>query len=200
MDETLSNHKLCGFLCAVLAVSPSQRELSPSLGFRQRCEIFGDGCEVGFRSENGLVLAPVDSVPKLTEPVLVPPPDLEQCKVLENDSRVDSNCNGGITPRDSAKNDVSVGDSRSTRKRRTRRIGVVNGSISVVHQLHALVSRRCMKIDAFVLWDEVGACGDVRAVILVDVYLPIAVWSGWQFPKSGSIAGFLFEHLRLILN
>ncbi|KAK4414546.1 F-box protein [Sesamum alatum] len=45
-------------------------------------------------------------------------------------------------------------------------------------------------------WTEVE-CGsrEVRAVVLVDVYLPIALWSGWQFPRSSSIAAALFKHL-----
>jgi hypothetical protein len=38
----------------------------------------------------------------------------------------------------------------------------------------------------------------VRVVVLVDVYLPVQVWSGWQFPKSGSAAGAVFCHLRLV--
>jgi hypothetical protein len=38
----------------------------------------------------------------------------------------------------------------------------------------------------------------VRVVVLVDVYLPVQVWSGWQFPKSGSVAGAVFRHLRLV--
>lgn len=85
------------------------------------------------------------------------------------------------------------------RRTRKRRIGLVNGSISVVHQLHALVMNKCVKIDAFLLRVEVeptGGDGEVRAVLLVDVYLPIQLWSGWQFPKSGSVAGSLFRHLR----
>lgn len=78
-------------------------------------------------------------------------------------------------------------------------MGLVNGSISVVHQLQSLVNQKCVKIDARVIRVEIGEHGEARAVVLVDVYLPIAVWSGWQFPKFGSVAGAMFRHLRYIL-
>lgn len=32
---------------------------------------------------------------------------------------------------------------------------------------------------------------EVRAVVMVDVYLPIALWSWWHFPKSGAAAALL---------
>ena len=81
-------------------------------------------------------------------------------------------------------------------KKRSR-IGMVNGSISVVHQLHKLVMQKCLKIVARVLEVvERGHDEEVRAVVLVDVYLPLALWSGWQFPKSGPVAAALFRHIR----
>lgn len=80
-------------------------------------------------------------------------------------------------------------------KGKRKKIGTVNGSFSVVHQLHALVVRRCLEIDARVLC-VVEVLDRVRVVVLVDVYLPVRVWSGWQFPKSGSVAGAVFRHLR----
>ena len=76
------------------------------------------------------------------------------------------------------------------------------GSISVVHHIHALVMNKCLKVDALLVRVEAdggGGGGDVRAVLLVDVYLPIQLWCGWQFPKSGSVAGALFRHLRCIV-
>ncbi|KAM2523004.1 hypothetical protein PS1_029872 [Malus domestica] len=72
---------------------------------------------------------------------------------------------------------------------------MVHGSISVVHQLHALVVNKCLRIDARLVRVEAKDSGEVRAVVLVDVYLPIAMLAGWQFPRSGSIAGALFQHL-----
>ncbi|KAJ1414934.1 F-box protein [Sesbania bispinosa] len=136
-DDSFSDHKLCGFLCAVLTVTPPDNVPH----FNERCEIFSDGAEVGFRCPSGVVLTSLE-------------------------------CG-------------------SSKAKRTRKIGAVNGSVSVVHQLHALVSRNCMKIDAHVVCVEVP-----RAVVVVDVYLPIQLWSGWQFPRSGSVAGAIFRHLR----
>ncbi|KAI4323540.1 hypothetical protein L6164_023137 [Bauhinia variegata] len=204
MDESFSDHKLCGFLCAVLAITPNQCGPCPDIGFKERCNIFGDGSKFGFRSESGVVLAPVDLVLNLIENGDVCPSNSEQCKVVEGESKVKSNCNGEVTPQKSVMNgfvrrksdgDHGVSESGSLRKRSLRKIGMVNGSISVVNQLHALVSRKCLKIDACVLWVELGGCGEARAVVLVDVYLPVALWSGWQFPRSASIAGVLFGHL-----
>lgn len=203
MDDSFSDHKLCGFLLSVLTVTPSQTDPCASLGFKERCDIFGDSSgAVGFRSENGVVLSLADSVTKQVETGDASPSDSEQCKVVERDSGLDSDCNGNVTPRSSRKKgDVRrkngvVAGSRSLRKKRMTKIGMVNGSISVIHQLHSLVSRKCLKIDGRVIMVELGGCEEARAVVLVDVYLPIALLSGWQFPKSGSTAGALFRHLR----
>lgn len=74
---------------------------------------------------------------------------------------------------------------------------LVNGSMSVVHQLHALVSNRCLKIKARVLGVSVREeAAEARAVVLVDVYLPIALWSGWQFPRQRAPAASFFKHVR----
>lgn len=146
-DDSIPDHKHCGFLSAVLAINPPQ-----TLDSGTRCHIFGDGSEVGFRSENDVILSPVDSKAK-----------------------------------------TSTGDSgECSRRKRKRGIGLVHGSISVVRQIHALVVHKCVKIVARV----VRVCGEARAVVLVDVYLPIELWSGWQFPRSASTAGALFRHLR----
>ena len=165
-DKSFPDHKLCGYLCTVLTVnSPPSAE---TLRFKKtRCEIFGDGLYVGFRSPNGVVLSVLDSA---AEP--------EQCE---------------------SKNGVgAVVSSGKKRKKRVRKIGQVHGSISVVHQLQALVSHKCVKIDARVVcvFGPESESAEARAVVLVDVYLPIAVLSGWQFPRSGSIAAALFRHLR----
>lgn len=79
---------------------------------------------------------------------------------------------------------------------------MVHGSLSVVHQLHKLVMQKCLRIVARVVEVVDRGGGDdndddeVRVVVLVDVYLPIALWSGWQFPKSGPAAAALFRHVR----
>ncbi|CAL0308642.1 unnamed protein product [Lupinus luteus] len=179
--DSFSDHKLCGYLCAVLTVTPSQPNPSAIPLFNESCEILsGNGAELGFRSQNGIVLSPVDS--SLPNPTA----DLEQC----DDSGGASSKHNGCTVMPS-----------SSRVRKMRKIGMVNGSMSVIHQIHALVSRNCLKIDARVLWVEARQCdiGEARtrarAVVLVDVYLPVDVWSGWQFPRLKSTAGAIFRHL-----
>lgn len=154
-EDSFLDHKLCGYLCAVLAVNLTPPLPPETLRFNTRCEIFGDGSEVGFRSHNGVVLSVVSGS--------------EQCE--------------------------GAGVVADKRRRKVRKIGQVHGSISVVHQLHAMVTHRCVKVNARVVWVG-GGDGEVRAVVLVDVYVPIVAWSGWQFPRSGGIAGALFRHLR----
>ncbi|BAT93390.1 hypothetical protein VIGAN_07234200 [Vigna angularis var. angularis] len=144
-DTSFADHKLCGFLCAVLTAT--DRDSDPA--FAERCEIFSDGGEVGFRSQTGVVLSTVVN---------------------------SSQCGGG-----------GGGGSKA---KRTHSVGMVNGSMSVVHQLHAMVTRKCAKVDARVVCVE-----SPRVVLLVDVYLPIQVWSGWQFPRSGAVAAAIFRHL-----
>ncbi|KAM7268604.1 hypothetical protein ACFE04_010770 [Oxalis oulophora] len=75
--------------------------------------------------------------------------------------------------------------------KKMRRIGgLVNGRLSVVDQLHVMNNSNCAKIKARVI------CVDNRrVVVLVDVYLPVDVWSGWQFPQSSKVAAALFKHL-----
>ncbi|KAK4483556.1 hypothetical protein RD792_010755 [Penstemon davidsonii] len=82
-------------------------------------------------------------------------------------------------------------------KKRRNKIGMVHGSISVVQQLHALVNHKCLAIVARILRISTveNEAGEIRALVLVDVYLPLAVWSGWQFPRSSSTATALFKHL-----
>ncbi|XP_022745851.1 F-box protein At3g54460-like isoform X1 [Durio zibethinus] len=82
----------------------------------------------------------------------------------------------------------------NSRKRGRGKIGMVKGSISVVHRIHALVVHKCVKIQARVLKVEENG-EEARAVLLVEVYLPVDFCSGWQFPRSGSVAGSLFRHL-----
>ncbi|KAK7243355.1 hypothetical protein RIF29_38148 [Crotalaria pallida] len=171
-DDSFPNHKLCGYLYAVLTVSPPP--LPNLLPFNQTCQLFGEtASQVGFRSRSGVVLSPVDSP--------APDPASQPC---EDDSA-------------NVKAAATTTPSSSRRVRKMRKIGLVNGSVSVVHQIHALVSRNCIKIDARIVWvgskDDGG--GEARAVVLVDVYLPIDLWSGWQFPRLASTAGPLFRHL-----
>ncbi|KAM1703202.1 hypothetical protein TB2_027981 [Malus domestica] len=176
-DDTssFSDHKLCGFLYAVLTVtsSPDHRQIPP-FGTRFRIS----QCDVNFTSQNGVVLTPVDPVPSADVSAEEP----KQCEVPVREF--------------GRKRKVPVVAERKIGMRRSRRsIGLVHGSISVVHQLHALVVNKCLRIDARLVRVEAGDSGEVRAVVLVDVYLPIAMLAGWQFPRSGSVAGALFRHL-----
>lgn len=187
------DHKLCGFLCTVLSVdSPGLLQLGSS------CFIFNDG----FKSDNGLILSLINPISNLKSLI---------------SSEGDQNCgeDGGLqTPQKRRK--CVEGESSRTRKspksksrvlsgskektvqgrKRVKSIGMVNGSISVVQQLHALVANKCLNIFSQVVKIDKGENGEERAVVLVDVYLPIALWSGWQFPKSQATAAALFKHLR----
>ncbi|XP_059649264.1 F-box protein At3g54460 isoform X2 [Cornus florida] len=176
-DDSISDHKLCGFLCAVLSVNPPPTtDLRKTLGFNTRCHIFGDGSEVGFKSENGVVLSSINPNARALVSVGESTPEL---------GKSNSSAEGGSGVQR---------ESVSSRKK-WRRIGMVNGSVSVIHQLHALVMNKCLDVIARVVRVVVGDCGEVRAVVLVDVYLPIALFSGWQFPKFRSTAAVLFRHL-----
>ncbi|TVU36832.1 hypothetical protein EJB05_18782 [Eragrostis curvula] len=77
------------------------------------------------------------------------------------------------------------------------------GGGSVVRMLRTLVANRCVDVEGRVLrvatrrtMDE--AVVEARAVVLLDVYLPVAAWSGWQFPRSRTAAAALFKHVRLL--
>ncbi|XVF82193.1 hypothetical protein PTKIN_Ptkin16aG0025500 [Pterospermum kingtungense] len=151
MEEPVPDHKLCGYLCAVLAV-PSQ-SITTTIPFSSPCHLTTDDDNgVCFKCENGVVF-----------------------RAIRN---------------------ADFSNAGGPRRRGRRKIGMVNGSVSVVHQIHALVAHKCVRIHARVLRvEESGEGAGRRAVVLVDVYLPVELWSGWQFPRSGSVAGSLFRHL-----
>ena len=153
MDETVPDHKLCGYLCTVLTIPP--QSIATTISFSAPCHLTtDDDNSICFQCQNGIVLYAIRNV------------------------------------------DVSNSDNAgNSRKKGRRKIGMVNGSISVVHQIHALVAHKCVKIHARVLRVEESG-EEARAVVLLDVYLPVELWSGWQFPRSGSLAGSLFRHLR----
>ncbi|PON60049.1 F-box protein [Parasponia andersonii] len=181
------DHKLCGFLCAVLTATSSHPLTPTRLG--TRFHILRQNSEVVFRSENDdVVLSLVNSGPHCEgAPQPQPQPD--------------ENC-GKFGEAKATKEGVSS-SRRKTKRKRKRSIGLVNGSISVVEQIYALVTNKCLQIVARMVWAEPASGGgggfreeeELRAVLLVDVYLPIELWSGWQFPKCGSVAGAVFRHL-----
>lgn len=185
MDDDSSSfpdHRLCGFLCAVLTINSPNHSggvlHSETLSFGTRFQISHENSAIGFRSQCGVVLSPVGSVPNSVPEVHVS----EQCEPAERETMKNSkgNCR----------------NSRGKLGKRKRSIGCVNGSISVVNQLHALAMNKCLAIDARMVWAEACDGEETRAVLLVDVYLPVALRDGWQFPKFGSVAGALFRHLR----
>lgn len=146
--EPPPDFKLCGYLCAVLAVPGDA-----TVPLNSICSLAGENAQVYFAAQNGARLS-----------------------LIGNSEAPDSKG----TP---------------ATKKRWGRIGMVHGSISVVRQLHALVAHKCLWILARIVHVESGS-REIRAVVLVDVYLPAELWSGWQFPRSGSVAAALFKHLR----
>lgn len=129
------------------------------------------------------------------------PPNLisTTCEIFTEDSETGFVCENGtvLVPISGEFREDAVGEGSNTASLRKKwsGIGLVNGSISVVHQLYTLMSHKCLSIVSRVVdVDEVEGKG-CRVVVLVDVYLPIRVWSGWQFPRSATIAAALFRHL-----
>ncbi|XP_042505070.1 F-box protein At3g54460-like [Macadamia integrifolia] len=179
-EESPREQKLCGFCNVVLAVnSPQENELSKTLPFGTRCYLFRDGSSVGFRSEDGIVLSLVECGGYCASKI---------------GGKENSEVNSGFSTPNSSKDKVK-GRKYGSSRRKSRTIGLVHGSMSVVHQLHALTVHKCLEIIARVVRISIRDSGDARAVLMVDVYLPLAVWSGWQFPKSGSTAAALFRHV-----
>ncbi|CAN1316314.1 F-box protein At3g54460 [Linum perenne] len=188
-DDPFPGHKLCGYLCAVLS-APSPLG-SPSLSFLSPCRSFSDGNSVGFVTEQGNVFLSTVADSRLDP--------LGATAAAAETSGISYGKRSGSSRKKKSSGKFGGCLSRSesrTRRKVVRGIGMVNGSLSVVHQIHALVTHQCVKADARVLQVQVrGSGGEVRVVVLVDVYLPIALWSGWQFPKSGPVAGSVFRHL-----
>lgn len=173
MDEnSIPDHKLCGFLCTVLKIPPPHpADLAKTLTPHTPCQLFAGDSEIGFVSQNSIVF-----------------------------SVINPNAGAVVAAECSSRPSLSSSSCSSVMKK-WRRIGLVHGSMSVVHQLHALVNHKCLEIRARVINFEVDEqnCGEIRVVVLVDVYLPIGLWSGWQFPRMGSTAAALFRHLRCIV-
>ena len=74
---------------------------------------------------------------------------------------------------------------------------------SVVRMLKTLVANRCVEVEGTLLRVVTraggGAVAEARAVVLLDVYLPVAAWSGWQFPRSRTAAAAVFKHVRCVV-
>ncbi|KAF5184197.1 F-box protein [Thalictrum thalictroides] len=172
-------HKLCGFLRVVLNLnSPSSiehDELSKTLPFGTLCYFFvNEFNELGFRTEDNILLSVIQN-------------NLIESEVEEGSQ--------GLTP-GLGKRKVRDEECGSSKKKNMIRYGSCNGNMSVVHQINVLKVKKCLEIVARIVGVSVNnGNGDVRVVVLIDIYLPIDVWNGWQFPKSGQIAASLFRHL-----
>ncbi|CAL4952670.1 unnamed protein product [Urochloa decumbens] len=76
------------------------------------------------------------------------------------------------------------------------------GGGSVVRLLRTLVANRCVEVEGTLLrvvtrraGEGDGVVVEARALVLIDVYLPVAAWSGWQFPRSRTAAAAVFKHV-----
>uniref|UniRef100_A0A1D1XU40 F-box protein At3g54460 n=1 Tax=Anthurium amnicola TaxID=1678845 RepID=A0A1D1XU40_9ARAE len=201
-------HKLCGFLRVVVSVSspPQQEGPGPPTRFPApgvSCTLSGNGSAVGFVSEDGFLLTGGKSVP--SESLPLPTPVQEDAGIPSpRKQRGRSLGSSGNLPTPSSRKRRRKGAGRFVSScspttppssRRRKGLGFVNGSMSVVYQLHALTAHKCLRIECRVVGIADRGHGAVRGVVLVDVYLPIALWSGWQFPRSSALAASLFSHL-----
>ncbi|VFQ92106.1 unnamed protein product [Cuscuta campestris] len=189
------DYKLCGFVRAVLRIEINPNaDIADVLPLGSRCRIAGDSpYDAHFVAENGVLLYPISNSNRGCggddDPMHIgsgaPSASKKKCGKTKK-----------IPKKKKRKNSVwvSVYESSTSKKiNKWSRIGMIHGSLSVVHQLHALVASKCLRIIATVV-RVVAQNGEVRAVLLVDVYLPVALWSGWRFPKSASAAAALFRH------
>ncbi|XP_063941100.1 F-box protein At3g54460 isoform X2 [Daucus carota subsp. sativus] len=134
-----------------------------------------------------------------TDPPIAPNLISTTCEIFAEGSETGFICeNGTVLSTINGETEYAVGEGSNTASSSRKKwsgIGLVNGSISVVNQLYALVSHKCLSIVSKVV-EVVEVVGKaVRVVVLVDVYLPIQLWSGWQFPRSATVAAALCRHL-----
>lgn len=175
MEEEVSpiplNHKLCGFLTTILS--------SPKiLAFGTHLKLFSHKSDVGFKSNSDVILSPF----------------------VESDRRIDLDDLDSTAAAVKGKNKRKKTKKGENARSPTKKVGSVNLNgivVSVVHQLKTLVNGKCLEIVARVVGNSIGE-GDnseVKVAVMVDVYLPIALESGWQFPKSATTAASVFRHL-----
>ncbi|KAK1317545.1 F-box protein [Acorus calamus] len=105
-----------------------------------------------------------------------------------------------LSPISAEGEDLDRAEETTRKGRRARRRGAAaaaaGSSDDVVRQLYVLKTHKCLEIEGTVVGVSVRGDGAIRAVVLVDVYLPIEAWSGcWSFPRSGAVAASLFRHL-----
>ncbi|XP_010554480.1 PREDICTED: F-box protein At3g54460 [Tarenaya hassleriana] len=194
------DHKLCGFLCAVVSVN--SRDLPHDLSVGSSCLIFSYESRTGFKTDNGVILSLIDSNSNInsrfrsSNGVRSPGDEAATMDVEAGALESSPKCER-ITEGERSWKSTETQKSQDTGRvrKRGRSIGMVNGSISVVKQIQALDAHNCLKIMSRVVSVDKGDNGEYRAVVLVDVLVPVALWCGWQFPKSPKIAASLFKHL-----
>nr|XP_043610124.1 F-box protein At3g54460 [Erigeron canadensis] len=183
------DHKLCGYLCMVLSIPPSNNGVT-TLNLNndtRRCHLFKDGTNVGFRSSNGVVFSFIH--------------DHHNHNSTSSSSdfvNVNNNNNNNDNVGNKKKNKRKKESLSSNGNKKKKKGGLVqNNGASVASVLYQLQNHKCLKISSKVVSIHERRQESPRVLVLVDVYLPIGVWSyGWQFPKSRcSAAVALFPHL-----
>ncbi|KAL6010048.1 hypothetical protein ACLOJK_000479 [Asimina triloba] len=195
MRGSPSEHeKLCGFFCIVLSVKAPNPAAILSPG--TPCSLYASASkEIGFCTESGVLLLPIVNRSN-------PTAEIDGEGAAAGKEALPANCRRNSSSRKKRRRG-ETGKSKMAAflaRRRKWKAEPGLGSWSIVHQVHVLVGHKCLKIDARVVWvlpEGVGGDGNEggRAVVMVDVFLPIAVWSGWQLPKSRMAAAALFRHL-----
>ncbi|KNA15308.1 hypothetical protein SOVF_099390, partial [Spinacia oleracea] len=165
------SHKLCGFLTTVLSSIHSE---SKTLEFGTRLELFSQKSDIVFKSNAGVILSPIPY-------------------------------SGGIRFDDDCLNSTTTTPGKKTKKKKKgsnvkspKKVGNVqgNGIVSVIRQLKTLLKQKCLEIVTRVVGISIReGDSEIRVAVLVDVYLPIALELGWQFPKSATTAASVFRHL-----
>ncbi|XP_021859343.2 F-box protein At3g54460 [Spinacia oleracea] len=164
------SHKLCGFLTTVLSSIHSE---SKALEFGTRLELFSQKSDIVFKSNAGVILSPIPY-------------------------------SGGIRFDDDCLNSTTTTPGKKTKKKKgsnvksPKKVGNVqgNGIVSVIRQLKTLLKQKCLEIVTRVVGISIReGDSEIRVAVLVDVYLPIALELGWQFPKSATTAASVFRHL-----
>ncbi|XP_078446804.1 SNF2 domain-containing protein / helicase domain-containing protein / F-box family protein isoform X2 [Wolffia australiana] len=182
-DSGEEERKLCGFLRLVVSVG----ELASGHPHRKRSPDLGVSCSLSagrLVSEDGIVLSPIDDC---SERSPEPPLKLENSRKRKKKSLF--SCFQGKRRRRQPPPATPV------LRRKKGNAGLAHRGGSVVSQLVALIGNGCVSVECRVVGVAAKGEDDIRVVVLVDVYLPVAAWSGWQFPRFGRMAASLFRHL-----
>eukprot|EP00249_Psilotum_nudum_P017494 c26350_g1_i1 orf=79-4755(+) len=75
-----------------------------------------------------------------------------------------------------------------------KRVAYTSGSGDILHQLRLLTLRNCVEVQGHVLGVESRAA-DVRALVLLDIYLSSSLWSSCNYWKPSQIAAAVLNHV-----